>query len=380
MWTVLFADKCGSHARPTPKPTPKPTAKPRQADDQAEATPRPTTNRARRRSRHRSRPRSRPPSRRPSRRPPRRPTPSPTPPLRAEPRRPDGQVGGNGQGGDKGNGGSPANGAPPGRVRDGGTATSAAHGPARRDPGHLGRPARDDRRRRDGALLRRLTPPCDSDARYYPTGTIEPQTAAAPPAYGGTAPDRTTPEAHMTALLDATPLRPDAGPHGAGAPAAHPRGPRPHQVATRSARRPSTRCAASPCRVAGRRVRRADGPVGQRQEHAPPAPRRPRPADHRRGHPRGRGHQPAVRRPRHAAAPRPDRLRLPVVQPDPAPRRHRERRACRSRSPARTRRAASSPSASATSSSSSTSTARSTTSPTSCRPASSSASPSRGRS
>ncbi len=36
MWTVLFADKCGSTApKPTPKPTPRPTARPK-------ATPRPT--------------------------------------------------------------------------------------------------------------------------------------------------------------------------------------------------------------------------------------------------------------------------------------------------------------------------------------------------
>src|SRR6476661_5302658 len=35
MWTVLFADKCGTTSNPTPKPTPKPTAKPR-------STPRPT--------------------------------------------------------------------------------------------------------------------------------------------------------------------------------------------------------------------------------------------------------------------------------------------------------------------------------------------------
>ncbi len=38
MWTVLFADKCGSTApKPTPKPTPRPTAKPK-----PRATPRPT--------------------------------------------------------------------------------------------------------------------------------------------------------------------------------------------------------------------------------------------------------------------------------------------------------------------------------------------------
>ena len=62
----------------------------------------------------------------------------------------------------------------------------------------------------------------------------------------------------------------------------------------------------------------------------------------RRGHPRGRDHQPAVGRPGHAAAPRPDRLRLPVVQPDPAPRRRPRTSRCRSPSPARTRAEASS--------------------------------------
>ena len=84
------------------------------------------------------------------------------------------------------------------------------------------------------------------------------------------------------------------------------------------------------------------------------------------------------RRRRDPAAPRPDRLRLPVVQPDPAPRRDRERRAAvhdRRRGPAP---AASSASGSATSSRWSTWPARSTTSPTSCRPASSSGSRSPG--
>ena len=60
MWTVLFADKCGSTAvatpRPTAKPTPRPTAKPR-------ATPRPT---------HKATPK-------PTPRPTPKPTPSPTP-------------------------------------------------------------------------------------------------------------------------------------------------------------------------------------------------------------------------------------------------------------------------------------------------------------
>jgi putative ABC transport system ATP-binding protein len=46
----------------------------------------------------------------------------------------------------------------------------------------------------------------------------------------------------------------------------------------------------------------------------------------RRGHPRGRDDQRAFRRPGHPAPARPHRLRLPVVQPDPAARRIRERR------------------------------------------------------
>ena len=92
---------------------------------------------------------------------------------------------------------------------------------------------------------------------------------------------------------------------------------------------------------------------------------------------RGLDDQPPVRRRGHDAPPRPDRLRLPVLQPDPAPRRHRERRpAVHDRRPRRGR--ASSRSGSATSSPSSTSPARSTTGPTSCRPASSSGSRSPG--
>ncbi|HEX6867810.1 MAG TPA: hypothetical protein VF119_03345, partial [Candidatus Limnocylindrales bacterium] len=44
MWTVIFADKCGtSTPKPTAKPTPKPTAKPRAtAKPAARATPKPT--------------------------------------------------------------------------------------------------------------------------------------------------------------------------------------------------------------------------------------------------------------------------------------------------------------------------------------------------
>ena len=155
-----------------------------------------------------------------------------------------------------------------------------------------------------------------------------------------------------------------------------PRGPRPHEALP--PRGDDRRRAAR--RLADRRrgrVRRAHGPVGLRQVDAPPAARRPRPADVRRGHARGRDDQPPVGRRGHDAPPRPDRLRLPVLQPDPAPRRHRERRAAvHDRRPRRGR--ASSRSGSATSSPSSTSPARSTTGPTSCRPASSSGSRSPG--
>jgi hypothetical protein len=44
MWTVLFADKCGSTAAATPKPTPKPAAKPQTTatKPRAAATPHPT--------------------------------------------------------------------------------------------------------------------------------------------------------------------------------------------------------------------------------------------------------------------------------------------------------------------------------------------------
>jgi uncharacterized protein YkwD len=41
MWTVLFADKCGTAPKPTPKPTPRPTARPT-PKPAPRATPRPT--------------------------------------------------------------------------------------------------------------------------------------------------------------------------------------------------------------------------------------------------------------------------------------------------------------------------------------------------
>jgi uncharacterized protein YkwD len=101
MWTVLFADKCGSTST-APKATPKPTAKPK-------ATPRPTAK----------------PTPKPTAEPTPTPTPSPTPihEDRSEPDDsgngnglgPGGQDKGNGQGDDRGNGGQSGNGTPPGQ-------------------------------------------------------------------------------------------------------------------------------------------------------------------------------------------------------------------------------------------------------------------------
>jgi uncharacterized protein YkwD len=42
MWTVLFADKCGTAPKPTPKPTPRPTARPT-PKPAPKATPKPAT-------------------------------------------------------------------------------------------------------------------------------------------------------------------------------------------------------------------------------------------------------------------------------------------------------------------------------------------------
>jgi uncharacterized protein YkwD len=110
MWTVIFADKCGSTS--TPKPTPKPTVKPRPTatpKPRVAATPKPTP--------------------RPT------PTPVPTPvPLLTLPPDPSediglglgpgGQHGGIGNGDENGNGGNSGNGTPPGQVRDADPATS----------------------------------------------------------------------------------------------------------------------------------------------------------------------------------------------------------------------------------------------------------------
>ena len=109
MWTVLFADKCGS-ASTAPKATPKPTPKPKPV---TRATPRPTAK----------------PTPKPTPEPTAEPTPTPTPSptpiheVRTEPDDspngnglgPGGQDKGNGQGGDNGNGGQSGNGTPPGQ-------------------------------------------------------------------------------------------------------------------------------------------------------------------------------------------------------------------------------------------------------------------------
>jgi uncharacterized protein YkwD len=110
MWTVIFADRCGSTSspkptpRPTPKPTPKPTAKPHPAatpKPAAKTTPKPT------------------PEPTPA------PTPTPVPAVVAEPTDglglglgPGGQHAGNGNGDENGNGGNSGGGSPPGQVRD----------------------------------------------------------------------------------------------------------------------------------------------------------------------------------------------------------------------------------------------------------------------
>ena len=111
MWTVVFADRCGTTTtttpKPTPDPTPKPTAKPRPA-----ATPRPT-----------ARPKPAPTAAS-TPAPTATPTLAPDLPILPEPTDgiglglgPGGQNDGNGDGGDNGDGGKSGNGSPPGQVR-----------------------------------------------------------------------------------------------------------------------------------------------------------------------------------------------------------------------------------------------------------------------
>ena len=105
MWTVLFADKCGSTVKATPKPAAKATPRPK-----PKATPRPTPK----------------PTPKPTLKPTPTPTPIPTPPPDGLHRPadegngkglgPGGQGNGQGQGGDTGNGGSSGNGPPPGQA------------------------------------------------------------------------------------------------------------------------------------------------------------------------------------------------------------------------------------------------------------------------
>jgi uncharacterized protein YkwD len=105
MWTVIFADRCGttSSPKPTPKPTPKPIPKPKPA---ATPTPRPAAT-----------PR---PTPEPT------PTPTPTPAATETPGLaedvgqglgPGGNGNGNGNGAENGNGGDGRGGPPPGQVR-----------------------------------------------------------------------------------------------------------------------------------------------------------------------------------------------------------------------------------------------------------------------
>jgi uncharacterized protein YkwD len=118
MWTVLFADKCGSTApKPTAKPTPKPTSKPKPKPT-SKPKPKPT---------ERATPKPKPkPTPEPTPEPTSTPTPTPEPPVNrgletdgpggAKGFGPGGQGGGNGNGGENGNGGSSGNGTPPGQA------------------------------------------------------------------------------------------------------------------------------------------------------------------------------------------------------------------------------------------------------------------------
>jgi uncharacterized protein YkwD len=119
MWTVIFADRCGSTSpKPTPKPTPRPTPRPTTKPHSTQ-TPDPTRN----------------PKPAATATPAPTPTPSPTPTLDLVPNPdptdglglglgPGGQHGGLGDGSDNGNGGSSGNGPPPGQVRDADPATN----------------------------------------------------------------------------------------------------------------------------------------------------------------------------------------------------------------------------------------------------------------
>ena len=127
---------------------------------------------------------------------------------------------------------------------------------------------------------------------------------------------------------------PDRGPD--------PRGARPHEAVPAPGRDRRRRARREPAGDA-RRVRRAHGAVRLGQEHAAPAARRPRPPDRRRGVPRGRGDQPAVRRRGDAPAPRAHRASCSSRSTSCRCSTSSRTSACRSRSPARTRGRASWP-------------------------------------
>jgi uncharacterized protein YkwD len=105
MWTVIFADRCGSTTpNPTPKPTPRPTTKPHPTP-----TPHPTVK---------PKPAATPtPTPAPTATPDQIPNPDPTDGLGLG-LGPGGQHDGLGDGSDNGNGGNSGNGPPPGQVRD----------------------------------------------------------------------------------------------------------------------------------------------------------------------------------------------------------------------------------------------------------------------
>ena len=128
------------------------------------------------------------------------------------------------------------------------------------------------------------------------------------------------------------------------------------------------------------RVRVRHGPVGVRQVHVHAHPRVPRPADIRRVHPRRPGRLEDVARRPGAGAQPPHRVRVPGLQPArraPAPSRTWN---CRCSTAASTSKRRSATSAPGRRSRSSAWPSGRTTTPTSCRAASSSAWPSRGRS
>ena len=109
------------------------------------------------------------------------------------------------------------------------------------------------------------------------------------------------------------------------------------QQALRHRRRRRRRARQRQRRPRRRRVHRDHGPLGLRQVDPAARPRRPRPADVGRGVPRRHRDHLAQRQGADPAAPRPDRLHLPVVQPAPDHDRGGEHRAARCGSPAASR-------------------------------------------